>query len=132
MGRPKKRAVQGYNLDGNLKALFSEEYVHLISAELIDEDGNAGRALLKMYKPFGARERELGPSKLIKATFYMNSIANGPGLLTVVNRCYGISKDYHNPVAVLLYQQEVEKALNLSKGKLSSRLRSIKMKLILK
>ncbi len=132
MGRPKKRTGQGYNLDANLKTLFSDEYIHLISFELIDEDGCAGRALLKLYKPLGAREREFGSSKLIKATFYVNNLTNGPGLLTVVNRCYGVLRQDHNIVARLTYEQEAGKALNLGKGKLANRLRSIKIKLRLK
>lgn len=75
------------------KTIFDKAYVELLDISFVDEDGPTGRRLLTQYaKPINKRRFDLGRSHLIKATFYIGSVGSAPALVTVLNRCYGMTK----------------------------------------
>jgi hypothetical protein len=119
------RPDQPYQLDAHLVTLFAEHYVDLISVEFVDEDSPAGKALVKTYKPLGARRHDLGSSTLLKATFWVSAHYGCPRLLTVANRCYGMTKKSERRAVVREYRRQAIWAAYRQGAKLAYRLRCV-------
>jgi hypothetical protein len=126
--KPKRIAPGGEQpsqLDYHFMTLFAEHYVDLISVSFVDEDSPAGKALVTSYKPPGKRRHDLGSSTLIKATFYVSGHHGCPSLLTVTNRCYGMTKKSERKAVVAEYRREAIRAAYRPGAKLPYRLRCI-------
>ena len=123
--RTESREEQPTQLDYHLITLFAEHYVDLVSVTFVDEDSPAGKALLKTYKPLGARRHDLGTSTLIKATFWVSAHLGCPSLLTVTNRCYGMMKKSERRAVIREYRRKAIWAAYRRGAQLAYRLRCV-------
>ncbi|MDP9025920.1 MAG: hypothetical protein M3N13_11170, partial [Candidatus Eremiobacteraeota bacterium] len=71
---------------------------------------------------------DIGPSHLVKATFYIGSIGGGPGLITAIARCYDLKTKADRLLVTREYRRQAIASTARPSAKLTYRLRNVTLR----